>query len=892
MYKLIFFISLSFICNFEIFGQVSGKVFRDYNGSGIHDNTLTYEEPLVSGIVVTAYDASGNIAGTAVTNINGTYNIPLITGQFRIEFTGLSLGDFTSTRANNYGSSVQFIIAPVSNIDFALNNPQDYWNSQFPNDVSFLIPKHSAGAHDGLAKDTFAISQFFKNTQGVPITNNLTINIPIIEVAKLSEVGALWGQAFQKSQQRNVFTSFAKRHAGAGPQGLSGIYIVEENSTGEPGVVSSFKLDGVLPANGGSIINLGSINRNNIDDGNDYFIGNLNNTVGRDLDAFSKIGKISYGDIDYDPVNKLFWIFNLNQRTLISIDASAASTTLNNASPAILNPLTKSYSILNMAGMPSTSGGELRPWGLGFYNGIGYIGIVNDASTSQNTSDLMGYILSFNPSNPNAGFTTVLTLNLNNYHDWKPWANSWSDTNDDIVYSQPVISDISFTDKGNMIINIMDRWGHQTGLNMPKAISGDNSLFFPLAKGDILMACFNPITNGWNIEGTSSSCVQNFVDGYPLLEGYGATGKEYFNDLAGDGTNENNQGASLILPGTHDLLTVVLDPFPEGVSLGTQFFATGGYYWYDHTIGDKYQWARIYPYEEEIGFGKANGLGDIEFYGMPPQPIEIGNRVWLDTDKDGVQDADETPIAGVIIELYADFNLDGIPDGSVLAKDTTDSKGTWYFNEVNVMDGDPLSLGNNPGLKIQSGYIVKIANTQFNIVGSGVLANLNLTATNIGGLGQADVRDNDATNQIGSAQINFAVGDYGESNHTYDFGFIQTCNITSAALSNVQCNNNATPSIKTDDYISFSLNPTGVLLGSTYTISSNNGGIVTPSSGSYGISTNFRLQNGSADNLTTYTITITDISGAPCQITVNIGPISSCSYCPTPNCFGVDVKKG
>jgi hypothetical protein len=892
MYKLIFFISLSIICNYEIVGQVSGKVFRDFNGSGIYDNTLTYEEPLVSGIVVTAYDASGNIAGTAITNINGTYSIPLITGQFRIEFTSLSPGDFTSTRANEYGSSVQFVVAPVSNIDFALNSPQDYWNSQFPNDVSFLIPKHSAGAHDGLSLDTFAISQYYKTTQGVPTTSNAIINVPIIEVANLSEVGALWGQAFQKSKQRNVFTALAKRHADAGPQGLSGIYIVEENATGAPDVVSSFSLDGVSPSNGGSVIDLGTINRNNINDGNDYFIGNANNVVCRDLDAFNKIGKISYGDIDYDPVNKLFWTVNLNQRTLISIDASVASSTLNNATSAILNPITKSYNIVSLPGLPSSLGGQLRPWGLGFNKGFGYLGLVNDASTSKNKLDLKGYILRFDPLNPNAGFTTVMTLNLGNYHEWNPWLDSWSESNNSLHHPQPIISDISFTDNANMIINIMDRWGHQTGLNMPKAISGDNSLFYPVSKGDILMACFNPTTNSWNIEGTSPSCPQNHSDLFALLEGYGTTGKEYFSDLSGDGTNENNQGASLLLPGTHDLITIVIDPFPLGNTPSPVFYATGGYYIYDHTTGQKYQWTRIYPNEEEVGFGKANGLGDIEFYGMPPQPIEIGNRVWLDTDKDGIQDADETPIAGVIIELYADFNLDGIPDGNVLAKDTTDSKGTWYFSEVNVMDGDPLSLGNNPGLKIQSGYIVKIANTQFNIVGSGVLANLNLTTTNIGGLGQADVRDNDASNQIGSAQINLAVGDYGESNHTYDFGFIQTCNITSAGLSNVQCNNSATPSIKTDDYISFSLNPTGALLGSTYTVSSNNGGIVTPSTGSYGIATNFRLQNGSADNLTTYTITITDISGIPCQITVNIGPISSCSYCPNPNCFGVDVKKG
>jgi len=118
-----------------------------------------------------------------------------------------------------------------------------------------------------------------------------------------------------------------------------------------------------------------------------------------------------------------------------------------------------------------------------------------------------------------------------------------------------------------------------------------------------------------------------------------------------------------------------------------------------------------------------------------------------------------------------------------------------------------------------------------------------------------------------------------------------TCSLTGAGLSNVQCNSNGTPASTTDDYITFSLSPSGTLTGLSYTVTANNGGIVTPSTGTYGTNTNFRLQNGSANGATVYTITITDISGAPCQITVNLGPVSPCSSCPNPNCGGVNVIK-
>ena len=112
-----------------------------------------------------------------------------------------------------------------------------------------------------------------------------------------------------------------------------------------------------------------------------------------------------------------------------------------------------------------------------------------------------------------------------------------------------------------------------------------------------------------------------------------------------------------------------------------------------------------------------------------------------------------------------------------------------------------------------------------------------------------------------------------------------------SGLTAVSCNNNSTPVSGSDDYITFSLNPSGSLLGSSYTVSSNNGGILTPSSGTYGSATNFRLQNGSANSTTIYTITITDASGAPCTRTVTVGPVAPCSTCPNPNCATVMIIK-
>ena len=47
--------------------------------------------------------------------------------------------------------------------------------------------------------------------------------------------------------------------------------------------------------------------------------------------------------------------------------------------------------------------------------------------------------------------------------------------------------------------------------------------------------------------------------------------------------------------------------------------------------------------EEAKQFMEANGLGDLELL-CDQAPIEIGNRVWLDLNGNGVQDPDEPPI--------------------------------------------------------------------------------------------------------------------------------------------------------------------------------------------------------------------------------------------------------
>jgi hypothetical protein len=68
-------------------------------------------------------------------------------------------------------------------------------------------------------------------------------------------------------------------------------------------------------------------------------------------------------------------------------------------------------------------------------------------------------------------------------------------------------------------------------------------------------------------------------------------------------------------------------------------------------------------------------MGD--FVALLQNPVsEIGNYVWNDLNKNGIQDPNEPPIPGVSVRLYQGATL--------LATVVTNAQGEYYFNSSNV----------------------------------------------------------------------------------------------------------------------------------------------------------------------------------------------------------------
>lgn len=68
-----------------------------------------------------------------------------------------------------------------------------------------------------------------------------------------------------------------------------------------------------------------------------------------------------------------------------------------------------------------------------------------------------------------------------------------------------------------------------------------------------------------------------------------------------------------------------------------------------------------------------------------PEVMSVGNRVWRDADNSGMIDApdDTNPgIAGVTVNLYEDFDNNGLPDGAAVSTTTTDTEGYYLFSNI------------------------------------------------------------------------------------------------------------------------------------------------------------------------------------------------------------------
>lgn len=717
--------------------DISGIVFRDFNINGVKDAATVDDARTdigVAGISITAYDSKGT-SFTAISDSLGGYSIDASQGlsPFRVEFSNLPAGYYATANNSGVGTSgttIQFVAdGNVANVNLGINNPEDYSQAN----PQLVIPAYKPGnsGTSGLQKFSYDAP---KTGDGSGIPESLSTGSGVetpVSLASPTEIGTVWGVAYQQSQNRLFTTAFLRRHA-AMADGAGYVYIIDPAT----GLQGKFNLAGVTPSNANTEIEVGTVTRTltglSTDD------NNVSGQLNRDLDAFAKVGKMSFGDADIDGTGNTLWVVNLFEKTLLAIDVRNPTASLNNATATALAPLVKEYSIAAMSNAPNCQNGEIRPWGLGFYRSQGYLGVVCDASgTGATLADLDAYVLRFDPTNPSAGFaaTPALTFGLDYNRElssvfsreayfakWNSWTDSWNTISNmspayldatsppnpvkpQVSHHMPLLSDIAFTDDGSMVVALLDRNGYMLGRQnlAPYAaspVTPRNALVEHMSSGDIIHAC--NINGAFVLEGTGGCALKDDGTGTttqgtystPLPtavvdDGPSNTGEFYHHDAyaAGAGHNEIGLGALAVQRGRNEVVATVYDPLGfnnPAVAVNTYGLNVNGLHYYNSSQGhftngylllknDQSVSSAVNPSTDNWTFGKANALGDIELL-TNPAPIEIGNRVWLDVDHNGIQDAGENGIEGVSVELRSGT--------TVLASVTTAADGTYYFSSA------------------------------------------------------------------------------------------------------------------------------------------------------------------------------------------------------------------
>ena len=812
-------IGLLFLVNsFADSSHVTGVVFRDYNGNGVRDNIQATDPSLaadrgVSDITVKGYSEDGQLCDTETTNITGDYILDLgacASEKFRIEFSNLPNGMFPTQIGTDSQSTTQFV-ASGGTANLGVNRPNEFCE----NNPRLATSCYSFGGITEQNSNKGAIFGFPFSVTGA--------TIPPITMGTTSQVGTTWGLAYRQSTNTLFSAAFMKRHAGFGPGGPGAIY-ESPVPVGGSGTTTP-NLKATIPNAGSDTHPISDTNCNSV---SGQISSNTTVCWARDEFSFSSPGKSGLGGLSIlsdpnSPSNDSLLVVNLNDRKIYRV--SSLDTV----------PLTTSYNLPtnlpnqgpNLLQNGHESGehqtcieSDVRPFALTIYNNLGYVGLVCTAQTSRNSSDLRAYIYSFDPTT--MAFNTVPTLefpldygrscsNGSNQTgcwqraNWLPWIDNFSDTlvNDDkppltngvkiLTAPQPILSDISFGSNGSMTISFRDRYGDQMGYQALNTTNGDGTLYAATSTGDILRACL--VNDKYVLEdaglcdgkGPGASGVRAVVDGLPQGPGnYEFYNYDYFAD---DNDNpvyhdEASQGGLAQVSGFDTIVNSSMNPL-RGVNDGAW---SGGLRWYSSQDGTKSNAYRLFQSDFQnpvLGtpyFGKANGLGDIVAI-CNSAPIEIGDLVWRDENRNGVQDANEAPIPNVTVSLVN-------PAGTVIATATTDTNGNYIFSNRTV-DENGNAIVNTPSR--QYGITDLTANTQnyrlelktdADYTNQDRLSEQFLTTANVRanfGNSQNDSKAITANTSIAMSSSNpatiiFSTGSTGANNHTLDFGFISVIN--------------------------------------------------------------------------------------------------------------------
>ncbi|WP_461044163.1 SdrD B-like domain-containing protein, partial [Spirosoma harenae] len=740
--------------------DLSGTAFNDFNADGIKN---AGEITGIPGVTVKAYDCAGGVY-TATTDANGQYKltIPVANYPVRVEFTNLPAGYLAQGTPNGADgrTTVQFLTAPDCGVDFGMSDPTNYCQ----NNPKIFVPCYVSGdpliAGAANASELPAFVSVNYADYSIATSSNTYSNSNLsnpLAIAKAKQVGSLWGTVYNR-QTKTIFTSAVlRRQSGLGPLGLGGIYTINPATN----TVTNF-LD--VTSIG---INVGS---NSVSSNSVRGLSSNPATNSHDATVFSQVGKFGIGGIALSSTNNQLYFVNLFDKKVYGLDITAYNT--GGTAPTTFT----SFPI------PSgcSAGSNSRPWAIKYHSGKVYVGVVCDGAESDNRSDLRAFIYALDPTSGSwtTAFDFPLTYpkgpsilfdnpsNGTTSSNWRTWTDTFSEVvNTDGYYltrSQPILSSIEFDVDNSIVMAFANRTSLQGGAETFSTNTNDANVYYTISGGDILRAAnkngIYTLENNAKAGGATGSFPNN-NQGPGLGEFY----DDNFFHYSILGYAENALGGLALRPGSGNVVTSAMSPLNEFQD-GTAGY---GFRQLSNTTGAVQSSYIVY---QDNNSQKSVSLGDFDLGCSTPSFIEIGNRVWIDTDSDGLQDPCESALAGVNVSLYK--------SGTLIASTTTNGNGEYYFSSKSKLTSGTWSgTGADTTLLANTAYQIAFGNGQFTNNGL-TIGNFRYQPATAFSTTPTASTLNDSNVQLASIGgntlpvANVTTGDLGSVNHTIDAGFV------------------------------------------------------------------------------------------------------------------------
>ncbi|MFN9110208.1 MAG: discoidin domain-containing protein, partial [Bacteroidota bacterium] len=183
---------------------------------------------------------------------------------------------------------------------------------------------------------------------------------------------------------------------------------------------------------------------------------------------------------------------------------------------------------------------------------------------------------------------------------------------------QPILSDIEFDTNGEIMLGFLDRtgfqWGHFNYYPDP-TLTNTNSVQ-AMTAGDLLRV---GIKSGlYELENNGVAGSQ--TGGFSSLPTQGPGGKEFYSgDKFVNIHEETLWGGLAFMPGSGEIVSVGMDAVQVDLR-----YPAGGFFTLSNQTGEFIRGSEVF-WDVSGTFGKANGLGDVEFVCLPLQVVDYGD---------------------------------------------------------------------------------------------------------------------------------------------------------------------------------------------------------------------------------------------------------------------------